>query len=75
MKMNKMGIYFRKNVGSFLNTLLGRTTKFEQTESDLYNGVKLAENVDLDKQVKKTLLEVESKKSQAIELIHKLQNC
>jgi hypothetical protein len=75
MKLNRIGIHIRKNIGGFLNTLFDRTTRFEQTESRLYDEVKLAGNVDLDSQAKKTLLKVELKKSQAIELIRKFQNC
>jgi hypothetical protein len=75
MKLNKMGIYVRKNIDSFLNTLFGRTTRLEQTEPKLHNGVKLGENVNLGNKVKKTLLEAEVKKTEAFELIRRFQNC
>lgn len=75
MKLNKMGIHVRRNIDNFLNTLFGRTTKFEQTESKLHNGVKLTESIGLDNHAEKTLLEAELKESQAFELIRKFQNC
>jgi len=75
MKSNKMGIHVRKSVESFLDTVFGRTARFEQTESKLHYEVNLTENIGLDNEVKKTLLEAEFRESQAFELIRKLQNC
>jgi hypothetical protein len=75
MKYNKMGIHVKKNIDDFLNTVFGRTPKFKKTESRLHNGVNLNENVGLDNQAKKALLEAEAKKSQAFELVRRFQNC
>ena len=75
MKSDKMGIHVKKNVKSFLSTVFGRTARFEHTESKLHYEVNLTENIGLDNQVKKTLLEAEFREGQAFELIRKLQNC
>lgn len=75
MTYNKMGIQVKKNIDDFLNTVFGRTPKFKKTESRLHNGANLYENVGLENQAEKTLLETEVKKSQAFELIRRFQNC
>jgi hypothetical protein len=75
MKSNKMGIHVRKSVGSFLDTVFGRTAGFGHAESKFHNGINLIENVNLDNQIRRTLLEAEFKEWQGFELIRKLQNC
>jgi hypothetical protein len=75
MKSDKMGIHVRKSVESFLDTVFGRTARFEHTESKLRSGIDLTEYVDLDNQTRRTLLEAEFKEYQGFELIRKLQNC
>ena len=74
MKSNKMGIHVKRNVKGFLSTVFGIITRIEHAQSKLHKEIKVTENVCLDKQTEKTLLEAEIKKSQAIELIRKLQN-
>jgi L-2-hydroxyglutarate oxidase LhgO len=74
MKSNKMGIHVGRNIDNFLNMLFGRTTKFEQTESKLPNGVSFEENVGLDNQARKTSLEAQLNESQVFELIRRSQN-
>ena len=74
MKTNKMGIYVKRNINGFLSTVFGITTKIEHVQLKLHKEVTVIENVCLDKQTEKTLQEAEIKKSQAIELIRKLQN-
>ena len=75
MKSNKNGIHVKRNINGSLSRFLGIITKFEPSLSKFYTKVKTTENDYLDKQSMKTLLEAEVKKSQAIELIRKLQNC
>ena len=74
MKTNKMGIYVKRNINGFLSTVFGIITKIEHVQLKLHKEVRVIENVCLDKQTEKALQEVEIKKSQAIELIRKLQN-
>lgn len=74
MKTNKMGIYVKRNIDGFLSTVFGIITKIEHVQLKLHKEVTVIENVCLDKQTEKALQEVEIKKSQAIELIRKLQN-
>ena len=74
MKTNKMRIYVKRNVNGFLSTVFGIITRIEHVQLKLHKEVKVTENACLDKQTEKTLLEAEIKKSQAIELIRKLQN-
>jgi hypothetical protein len=75
MKINKMGIHGRRSIDGFLNTLFGKITRFEQKKPKLHSVVNLAEDVGLNNQAKKTLLEAELKKNQAFEFIRKIQNC
>jgi hypothetical protein len=74
MKTNKMGIHVKRNINGFLSTVFGIITKIEHVQLKLHKEVTVTENVCLDKQTEKTLREAEIKKSQAIELIRKLQN-
>ena len=74
MKSNKMGIHVKRNVNGFLSTVFGIITKIEHVQLKLHREVTVIENVCLDKQTEKALREAEIKKSQAIELIRKLQN-
>jgi hypothetical protein len=74
MKLNKMGIHVKRNVNGFLSTVFGIITKIEHVQLKLHKEVTVTENACLDKQTEKTLREAEIKKSQAIELIRKLQN-
>ena len=74
MKMNKMGVHVKRNINGFLSTVFGIITKIEHVQLKLHKEVRVIENVCLDKQTEKALQEVEIKKSQAIELIRKLQN-
>lgn len=74
MKSNKMGIHVKRNINGFLSTVFGIITKIEHVQLKLHKEVTVTENVCLDKQTEKTLREAEIKKSQAIELIRKLQN-
>jgi hypothetical protein len=73
MKSNKREIHVKRSANSFLRSLFGRTTK-SQTESKLPKGVNL-ENVGLDEQAKRAILEEQLKESVAIELVRRLQNC
>jgi len=75
MKTNKMGIHVKRDKKGFLSTLFGIITKIEHIQLKLHKEVKVTENACLEKSAEKTLLEAEIKKSQAIELIRKLQNC
>ena len=74
MKTNKMGIRVKRNINGFLSTVFGIITKIEHVQLKLHKEVTVIEGVCLDKQTENTLLEAEIKKSQAIELIRKLQN-
>jgi len=74
MKSNKIGTYVKRNVNGLLTKLFG-IVKIEQTQSRHSSGVKLAEDACLDSQAKKTLHEAEVKKSQALELVRRFQNC
>jgi hypothetical protein len=74
MKTNKMGIHDKRNKNGFLNTLLSMITKIEHRRFNLHKEVTVTGNICLDEQNKKTLLEADVKKSQAAELIRKLQN-
>ena len=74
MKTNKMGIRVKRNINGFLSTVFGIITKIEHVQLKLHKEVTVIEGVCLDKQTEKALQEVEIKKSQAIELIRKLQN-
>jgi len=75
MKTNKMGIHGKRNKnGSKLSTLFGIITKIEHRRLNLHKEVTVTGNVCLDEQSEKTLLEADVKKSQAAELIRKLQN-
>jgi hypothetical protein len=75
MKTNKMGIHDKKNKNGFLSTLFGAITKIENRRLNLHKEVTVTGNVGLNEQNEKTLLETDVKKSQAVELIRKLQNC
>jgi hypothetical protein len=75
MKSDKMGISVKKNSKGLSSALFGAITKFEQVWSKLHNEVKITEGAVFDKQVERTLLEAETQKSQAIELLRGLQNC
>jgi hypothetical protein len=74
MKTSKTGIHVKRNKNGFLSTLFGIITKIEHVQLKLHNEITVSDNVCLDKQKKKTLLEADIKKSQAIEFIRKLQN-
>ena len=74
MKTNKMGIHVKRNINGFLSTVFGIITKIEHIQLKLHKEVTVTENVCLDKETEKALQEAEIKKSQAIELIRKLQN-
>jgi hypothetical protein len=73
MKSNKIGIHVKRNKNGFLSTLFGVITKIEHRRLDLHK-VTVTGNAWLDEQNEKTLLEADVKKSQAVELIRKLQN-
>jgi hypothetical protein len=72
MKTNKMEIHEKRNKNGFLSTLFGVITKIEHRQLDLHK-VTITENSWLDERNEKTL-KIEVKKSQAVELIRKLQN-
>jgi hypothetical protein len=72
MKTNKMGIQEKRNKNGFISTLFGAITKIEHRRLNL-NKVTITEYACLDEQNEKAL-EANVKKSQAVELIRKLQN-
>lgn len=72
MELNKMGIHVKRSINGFLNKLFGKITKIEKVR--LHNGAALGESVHSDNTAEKTLLEAYVKKSQAFELVRKLQN-
>jgi len=72
MKTNKMGIHEKRNKNGFLSTLSGVITKIEHRRLN-HHKVTVTGNVWLDEQNEKTL-EANVKKSQAVELVRKLQN-
>ena len=73
MKTNKMGIHVKRNRNGLLSTLFDAITKIEHRRLNLHKDVTVAENVWLDEQNEKTL-EAKVKKSEAVELVRKLQN-
>jgi len=72
MKTNKIGIHEKRNKNGFLSTLFGAITKMEHRRLNVRK-VTITEYAWLDKRREKTL-EANVKKSQAVELIRKLQN-
>ena len=74
MKSNKMGVHVKMNKNGFLSSVFGIITKIEHVQLKLHKEVTVTENVCLDKQTEKTLLEAEITKGQSIELIRRLQN-
>jgi hypothetical protein len=74
MKTNKTGIRVKRNMNGFLNTLFGIITRIEHVQWRLHKDVAVIENVCLDEQTEKTMLEAEIEKSQAIEFIRRFQN-
>ena len=75
MNLNKMGMQVKKNMDVALNTLLRIMTNLKPERSKLLNGTKLTENSYFEKESERILLETEVKKSQAIALVHGLQEC
>lgn len=75
MNLNRKGINAKRNIDGFWSTIFGLIPKLERAQPKLYRGVKLTEEACLDKQKEKIFLEAEVKKSRAIQLAHKFQNC
>jgi outer membrane lipopolysaccharide assembly protein LptE/RlpB len=74
MKTNKTRIHVKRKTNGFLSTVFGIITKIEYVQLKLHKEVTVTETACINKQREKTLLEAEIKKSQATELIRKLQN-
>jgi len=73
MKSNRIGSYAKKAKSDTLSSLLG-IIGHGKIETKFLNVSQSYENIYLNKQIDKAVLEAESKKSRALEFVRGLQN-